>query len=123
MSDRTWILADGVSPTTQIRYKPRTPAASDTFMFLYQVLGCVTLYGRICGDRRGLSFRERYNGRLIVINGRPQGSRGILRHPFHVYGEFEEALEAFGLLEACCLRYSPTLTKLRHQIRLGNERR
>src|ERR1035441_9792969 len=63
-------------------------------------------------DCRHLHFREGYNGRLIVINGRSQGYRGILRDPFHVYGKFEEALQAFGLLEACRLRHSPTLTKL-----------
>ena len=72
-------------------------------------------------DCRHLHFRERYNGRLIVVDRRPQASRRILRDPFHVYGKFEEALQAFGLLEACRLRHPPTLTKFRHEVRLGHK--
>jgi hypothetical protein len=44
-------------------------------------------------DCRRLLFRERDNGRLIVVDRRPQAFRRILRDPFHVYGKFEKALQ------------------------------
>jgi hypothetical protein len=100
MSDRNWILADSVSPTTQIRYQPRTPPASATFMFLYQVLGLPPVACRLQNGCRTVAKGVQSGctpdaGRSIgckqVANRVQSGRTGVVFgfvacHPFHMGG-------------------------------------